>query len=99
MRAGSLLRYGPSSAFPCPPQAAAHDHTSSPPLNLRPAYFSGFGSGISPSLLQRITKCRGSTSGAVLSGVSRRLIVTDAALAVFEPEAVPVHLEDVNVVG
>jgi len=27
------------------------------------------------------------------------LIVTDAALAVFEPEAVAVELEDVNVVG
>jgi len=40
----SVLRCGPSSAFPCPPQAAAQDHTSSPPLNLRPAYFSGFGS-------------------------------------------------------
>src|SRR5271168_932942 len=29
----------------------------------------------------------------------RRLIVADAALAVFEPEAVAIHLEDVNVVG
>jgi hypothetical protein len=38
-------------------------------------------------------------SGAVLSGFCRRLIVTDAALAVFEPEAVAVELEDVNVVG
>src|ERR1035437_2083506 len=38
-------------------------------------------------------------SGAVLSGFWRRLIVTDAALAVFEPEAVAVELEDVNVVG
>jgi hypothetical protein len=27
------------------------------------------------------------------------LIVIDAALAMFEPEAVAVHLEDVNVVG
>jgi hypothetical protein len=27
------------------------------------------------------------------------LIVTDAALAVFEPEAVAVHLEDMNVMG
>jgi len=35
---------------------------------------------------------------AVLAGCSR-LIVTDAALAVFEPEAVAVHLEDVNVVS
>jgi len=35
----------------------------------------------------------------VLSGLCRRLIVIDVALAVFEPEAVAVHLEDVNVVG
>jgi hypothetical protein len=35
---------------------------------------------------------------AVLAGCSR-LIVTDAALAVFEPEAVAVHLEDMNVMG
>jgi hypothetical protein len=27
------------------------------------------------------------------------LLVTEAALAVFEPKAVAVHLEDVNVVG
>jgi hypothetical protein len=38
-------------------------------------------------------------SGAVLSGFCRRLMVTDAALAVLEPEAVAVHLEDVNVGG
>ncbi len=37
--------------------------------------------------------------GAVLGGFTRRLIVTDAALAVFEPKAVTVHLGDVNVVG
>src|SRR5260370_1667956 len=35
----------------------------------------------------------------VLSGFCRRLIVIDVALAVFEPEAVAIHLEDVNVVG
>ena len=35
---------------------------------------------------------------AVLAGCSR-LIVTDAALAMFEPKAVAVHLENVNVVG
>jgi hypothetical protein len=34
-----------------------------------------------------------------LSGVLRRLIVTDAALAVFEPVTVAIHLEDVDVVG
>src|ERR1035437_879866 len=38
-------------------------------------------------------------SGAVLSGYCRRLIVTDAALAVLEPEAVAIELEDVNVVS
>jgi hypothetical protein len=37
--------------------------------------------------------------GPVLSGFCRRLIVIDMALAVFEPEAVAVHLEDMNVVG
>ena len=37
--------------------------------------------------------------GAVLSGFLGWLIVTDPALAVFEPEAVAVELEDVNVVG
>jgi hypothetical protein len=36
---------------------------------------------------------------AVLSGLSRRLIFTEVALAVFEPEAVAVELEDVNVVS
>jgi len=39
-----------------------------------------------------------SSERSSLSGVSRRLIVTDAALAVFEPGAVAVELEDVNVV-
>src|ERR1019366_4080562 len=34
-----------------------------------------------------------------LSGYCRRLIVTDAALAVLEPEAVAIELEDVNVVS
>jgi hypothetical protein len=37
--------------------------------------------------------------GAVLSGFCRRLIVTYAAFAVLEPEAVAVELEDVNVVS
>jgi len=36
---------------------------------------------------------------ASLIRVLRRLIVIDGALAVLEPEAVAVHLEDVNVVG
>jgi len=38
-------------------------------------------------------------SEAVLSRFSRLLIVSDVALAVFEPEAVAVELEDVNVVS
>jgi hypothetical protein len=33
------------------------------------------------------SECRGAAIGAVLSGFCRPLIVTDAALAVFEPEA------------
>jgi hypothetical protein len=40
-----------------------------------------------------------SSERSSLSRFSRRLIVTDAALAVFEPKAVAVQLEDVNVVG
>jgi hypothetical protein len=35
----------------------------------------------------------------VLSGFCRRLIIIDVAFAVFEPEAVAVQLEDVNVMG
>jgi hypothetical protein len=38
-------------------------------------------------------------AGGGLAGFSRRLIVTDAALAVFESEAVTVHLKDMNVMG
>jgi hypothetical protein len=36
---------------------------------------------------------------AVLGGFLRRLIVTDATLAVFEPITVAIHLEDMNVVS
>ena len=38
-------------------------------------------------------------SGQVLSGFGRLRIVCDLTLAVLEPEAVAVELEDVNVVG
>jgi hypothetical protein len=34
-----------------------------------------------------------------LAGFRLRLTVSDAALAVFNPEAVVVHLEDVNLMG
>ena len=35
----------------------------------------------------------------ILSGFLKWLIVTDVALAVLEPEAVAVHLKDVDVMG
>ena len=47
----------------------------------------------------RIQESSSDQGEPVLSGFCRRLIVIDVVLAVFEPEAVAVHLEDVNVVG
>ena len=58
----------------------------------------GSARGISLSLLHGVSETL-SRERSVLSGFSRGLIVTDAALAVFEPEAVAIELEDVNVVS
>src|SRR5712692_2222631 len=59
----------------------------------------GSARGNSPSLLQRISNVVAQQAEQSLSGVLRRLIVTDAALAVFESVTVAIHLEDVDVVG
>ena len=49
--------------------------------------------------MQRISNVVEQQAEQSLSGVLRRLIVTDAALAVFESVTVAIHLEDVDVVG
>ena len=62
-------------------------------------FLAGGARGGSPSRYCMEYLRRRAGGGAVLSGFCRRLIVTYAAFAVLEPEAVGVHLEDVNVVG
>jgi hypothetical protein len=52
--------------------------------------------GISPSLVRGVSSSRAAIREPVLSGFCRRLIVSDVALAVSEPEAVAVHLEYLN---